>query len=378
MNRNGRTRLDVFHQLPRSVAGWNDTATSITNDVRDGVGRPPWWYARYRPELVLEKCIRSTTAPSNRRVLGVVAMWGHLTTEQVAAATDLPVAKALNTLRRLHVAGLLRRTSLVFRRNHAAQLEVWSLAPDSDGPLATLQRRLPFDIWTDLTAGWPPRPSPPQSWTHDIVAAEIALRLINTTSNITAAWGVHCADVGLLTGQGRSTGTRQNAVADAVLIRHDGLPIALEVQRSFTGPAITTKLQRWVELIRAHREHAPAVVWIVFDDAAAPNRTHHRGFKTRVAELVRANPTPVIRHQIAERIGVVHWTDWFPASHTASATFAELGVQRATGPAGQPWNPALMLDAFDTPFTAIDRDRWMNGIVRSLDWDGALTPNPER
>jgi hypothetical protein len=193
---------------------------------------------------------------------------------------------------------------------------------------------------------------------HNVLTAELALRAAEFLT-IGTVLGERQAHVNTLayTAQGLPEPPgRSQQTADAVIVRGDGLRIAVETTASVGSAGFTRKAEAWARTLsrRALDDTGLVVVFVVADRTSAEGE-HGRGtllssVRKKVARATRLIPGTA-SNRTADRMFVVEWRDWFPARGEASDDFLSLRAQRPNGPSNE-WTIADLLDGFDVPAPA--------------------------
>ncbi len=215
----------------------------------------------------------------------------------------------------------------------------------------SLNERLTWAEWLSVTGG--------QAWTsggqfdrHNLLATELGLRLAEYTE-VGTVLGERFSTVDLLTGSGvgRAEVRGDRRTADMVVVRGDGMRVAVEVTAT-VSPYFDSKVERWARLLAESPFPATGltVVFLVaqpVDDVDA-TRLRSKTYQA-VMRAVRKHPGVSV-DPTALRIGVATWREWFPSAHTASEAFLTLRAHRPV----DGWSDADFLDPGSVPFAAAD------------------------
>jgi hypothetical protein len=212
--------------------------------------------------------------------------------------------------------------------------------------------------WLTVTGG--------QRWTsggqydrHNAVATEFILRC-SEYANVGAVLGEKFSTVDLLAGSGlgKKVDKPDNRSADATIIRHDGLRVAIELT-SNVSRGLENKVRRWARLISERPLETSGLV-VVFLAAGHPNGARGKNARRSIYETV----SRVLREfpgtgtdSPAARIGCASWTDYFPARHHLSDLFLRLEADFAigSGSGAAKWIPRGLLDEYSfTPWKSFD------------------------
>ena len=225
--------------------------------------------------------------------------------------------------------------------------------PTNSQAVERIIERLTYAEWVSLTGGW--------EWDkggqfdrHNVLATELGLRLAEYC-DVATVLGEKFSTVDLLAGSGIGwkpmTGDTKSA--DLTVIRPDALKVAVELTATL-GASFEKKVDRWARILndRPMNESGLAVVFVVAPSHGSSARKVLTTTYKAIAAVSRRFPGTV-RESIATRIGVVSWTDWFPARHSISTDFFTMTVNMPTGMADghMVWTRTNLLDAAAYPFT---------------------------
>ena len=350
---------------------WDDPLTDPQWPSRSR-GRTGRSGRRFRSvDEAFERLTRDRRRPHANNLLAAVGSWRHLNTGQLVAITGSSRNTVLSYARDLADAGLLE---IAVRPQEAD--DVWRLparqgsSAGSDPTAAALRRWVgsltPGERFA-LTAGGDPGRGRRQSHRHDLVAAEIGLRLMEARNDLAAVFGETHASARAIFGTDQAT-----AIADLCVVRGDGLRVAVEVVGHSTRTALTDKILRWArgydettarraaangraltprDWSPARNSHHQTGVIVVFVNAAT---THHDTFARNLraahadaltAAALSGSATPATRRQVAlarTQILLADWTEWAPTARAFTTAFVSL---KAWGsPDGTRWEPVNVLD----------------------------------
>lgn len=342
-----------------SSAAWL-SANLARRQAQSGLGRIPAWMNQAEDQLV-----GSLNMPRRRDArlgaMSAIDVWRTLTGEQLAAFTGFgelanPRAAAMGELFAAGICDIGQfNTGLAYAKS-AGNIYRPSRTNRFDRDIAP---RLTYPEWVSVTAGHPWE-SGSQYDRHNILAAELALRVAEWCE-IGAVTGEKLSSWDMLahTGAGFAPQSGVQRAADATLIRTDGARIAVELTAS-TGKSFDRKVRGWAQLL-SNRRMADTGLLVVFVVATRPDKLVNTGevmtqVRQSIANACRDNPG-VNFDRTAARIFVADWRDWFPTTKQLAPGFLSLEAQRPTGPSGDLWEKASMLDPFDTPFEATDDGR---------------------
>ena len=223
-----------------------------------------------------------------------------------------------------------------------------------------IEPRATFEQWASVTAGIGYE-SASQYDRHNVLTTELLLRAAEWLP-IAAIAGEQQSDLETLAytsvgGVPPRIAQLQRA-ADGVLVRPDGVRIAIELTAS-TGTSFQAKVERWARVLHECRFDDTGLV-VVFVTAPRSGRSSsgQRPIQQQVQRTV-ARTVDAIRgtdtDRTRDRIAVASWESWFPSPGEVSHEFLSLQAARATGAdRSNPWVPVRLLDemAVRTPRSA--------------------------
>lgn len=270
-----------------------------------------------------EKAMRRALSPIGLAILGQLATWSVMTTQQLAAATGIEALTRLDhyVLRDMHNLGLIEYGTL---GTQAAQ------APSSYLPLLVrLARpetveRLTADVMTDqqyltVTAGrgWPYQRD--NQSLHALMNVEWSLRGSTMHPHITGVLGESLAATTTLLGHtpGHYTFT---STADAAWILNDGRRLAIEMTCSETDE-LDKKVHSWAKRLQEDTDRHLAVLFVI-----APPRGEDK-VVTAITKLLKKGLSLAISDKYLSespsnphlsRIFYTRWTDWYRPGEISS------------------------------------------------------------
>lgn len=297
-----------------------------------------------------QEAIEQILAARRQRRLAHVAavnLWRTMTTEQLAAMTGTVTLARRRSLEvdLLFAAGLVQKGRFVLddaKGRRAPGL----LRPDPMTRLEPFTSRLSYREWVGLTAGQPWRWGS-QFDRHNLIATELALRVAEHCG-VAAVFGEALAALDVLTRSGEPALAAR--AADAVLVRRDGLRIALEVT-AHAGVTFAGKVSRWARTLAQDRSGSLVVVFV---DAAHPDLdgqarcSLENGMRGKLVRAI-ARDLDAVLARVWERMFVVSWRDWFPGPGQVLRAFPGLPVRRPAGVgpgATTRWEGLDLLDPF--------------------------------
>lgn len=274
--------------------------------------------------------------------LSAIDSWRTITGEQVCAITG---SKEFSTANPRHLVG---------RFFHAGLIDIGSFPRPFGTSPARLYRPAPTNVFEQRLA---PHLTGPEAiavhggygWSaghqydrHNVLAAELALRISEFTGM--TVLGEKYASVDLLVGSGigRSSVRAGGKTGDAVIIRDDGLRIVVEITASYSA-GLEAKMDRWAQLLHDHPLETSGLM-VVFVVAAHPDICRKGSSPATVLSATRKRMAKVLRRYPAysadapaNRMGVVAWSNWFPAPHSFSTALLE-GTVETYDPLTQLWS----------------------------------------
>jgi hypothetical protein len=329
------------------------------SQVAAGVKRLPA-YLRADPDEAESKLADPVRLPTHLNILSVLDSWRGTTSEQLAAFTGhKAIAKGKS-----RIMTDLFTTDLVDVGIFANAL--FNTTNTDRGSLyranttGTFNRKiapnLTYAEWVSTTAGLDNKSAGGLHDRHNIIAAEVALRIAELC-DIGTVVGEKLSTADLLgyTSVGEaSRGPRYSRSADLTVIREDGAKIAVEITAN-AGTSFEAKVQHWADLLSTRRmdDCGLAVLFVLVDrqDGKISRNNNVRNTVYRIVREVVRNTPGVNFDRVASRMGIADYREWFPAPGKVSPSFFELDCDRPTGPAGAGlWERASLLSNDDLPF----------------------------
>jgi hypothetical protein len=346
--------------------------------LRDaGVVKAPSWL-RMSAEDAMARVLLPRHREQILRTLAALDQWRTMTVQQVEAMADVEglCTGERSLLSAMWNAGLvdLCEMGAAFGRG-LRDRDALLLRPGRPGAAhRAFEETLSYVEWVSMTAGIP-LDSDRQAARHNILATELGLRVAEF-GNAAMVLGEKLSAMSLLAYEGVGAPVPTTGVggsADLTIVRGDGLRVAVEMTASVGGGWSGGKVERLVRTL-ARRPLAETGLCALFvvaprkEAAALDPREVLRRVKRDVLRAVRAYPGP-LSDPTANRVGVVSWTDYFPAAHTAAPGFPTLAVERPTGAGTQSdadedrvWEPAAFLDPSSVPFVPL-RPEAMRAVI---------------
>lgn len=198
---------------------------------------------------------------------------------------------------------------------------------------------------------------------HNLLSAELGLRVAEYLP-IGTVLGEKMSTYDLLAGSGigrpeLKTGAAKRA--DLCIVRDDGLRIAVEITATMSDH-FDNKVKSWAQLLAKTPMKDSGLV-VLFVAAEPPGKVKEgtdstpssvRGrIYSAIKRAVRENPGTSY-DQVAARMGVATWREYFPGNHLVSDRFMNLTADFDLGGHEEKWKTINMLDLFDLPFEPAD------------------------
>jgi hypothetical protein len=317
-------------------------------DPDSRVGRPLW--------------SRCTNSEHVHRVLALLNAFHHATSRQLHAVSQFPWHRSTKYLKAPFDLGIVQRGVFQKQRQTAGALpRLYSL---HDGrPLRRLLAGIDDDTARRIVG------NDDRAYTmsarhirHDVLAFELALRIMETQPNIVAVTGEHqSTPAALLPGLKHTP----SFGADFVLHRHDGLRIAFEIAASRNNDHLKRTVEKWARLfVDLPRQDSGLVVVIV-----NAHRTRHGQMASDLRRILAdvtagknlksLDGTRAAEHEVLRARTQIHlasWLDWFPTSRTISP--AGVGLHAASTPDGERWIAQALADPASYAYEPRGGTRW--------------------
>jgi hypothetical protein len=288
--------------------------------------------------------------------LGFLGQHHHALTSQLAAHGGWDRSQAGRILTPLWKAGLIEYTQLNPKSGpRLAHERLWRLRTDGNELAATI-RDLADRTWAYMTCGFDiTKPGAGRSHhNHNLHATELALRCYEAHPTIATVWGEPCGDPWLLAPEwlpSRPAGPARWR-ADAVLVRTDGLRIAIELTRDVSGGSLAGKAQRWANLLAGGTPQDTGLLVMFVNIATAET---HKATGTAIRNVIEQATDP---NQVGgatasknARAGILaaSWREWFPHPWHISDAFFRLDAAYCRVGASQ-WGYVAAADATQLVF----------------------------
>jgi hypothetical protein len=327
----------------------------------------------------LENLSGNYSRRTRQNMWAVVDSWRTISAEQAAAFTGAP---ALATPTTLAVAssfaiGLIDIGTLPMAIQQARGFDSRALyrPSNTDAYRELIAPTLTYPERLQITGGYP-WASGGQYDRHNVLAAELALRAAEHLA-IGGVLGEKFASVDLLAGSGigRTLPKPDNRRADGVILRPDGMRIAVEITATASN-TFKQKVRRWAQLL-TERPLETSGLTILFvtaphSDRIETGRDPRKAVYQTITEVLREFPGTG-RDSPAARIGLASWDQWFPGRHLLSKEFFEMRADFALEPGKRgkdKWVSKSML-------TEIDFQPWRDfDATAVIDNQGLLGATP--
>lgn len=282
-------------------------------------------------------------------VLGALSVWRTATSEQVAAIIGDP--KMANEWRsQAHVlwaAGLVQEGTVTppAGMNHFPRL----YRLDRLGPWEKLAKHLRFEEWLGVIGArqWGAGASHDR---HNLIATEIGLRIAEFCRIGTALGETPVRNI---VDPSCSVPARSPRAADGVVVRRDGLRIAIEATAAITG--LDEKVSAWADILSRDESRSTVVVFVdIWRSATEAGMSASAGrFSHNIRQVVARESSATMARvsaRVPERIGVIRWEDWFPGPGLVDdGALLGLTAEFHTGPREKPWAAVDLLDPSFNP-----------------------------
>lgn len=329
-----------------------------------GIGRLP---ARYR--ISEERALQNVLAPRGWRsrldLLAVVDSWRTVSGEQASAFTGQktlanPENNAIPSLFAASMIDVGAYTNGLFT---TTQGKGFVYRPSAGKAVRDdLLPNLTYPEHVSVTGGYE-WSTGGQYTRHNLLSAELGLRAAEYLP-IGTVLGEKMSTYDLLAGSGigrqeLKTGAAKRA--DLCIVRDDGLRIAVEITATMSDH-FDAKVKSWAKLLASTpmKDSGLVVLFIAAEPPAkikegtdaTPSSVRGRIYSA-IKRAVREYPGTSY-DQVAARMGVATWREYFPGNHMVSDRFMNLTADFDLGGYEEKWKTVNMLDLFDLPFTPAD------------------------
>lgn len=306
-----------------------------------------------RTKVTAEKAMKMLFGGRRRKsalsLIATLDAWATVTAEQAAliAGDRALLNPNSHVVHALYSLGVLDigQYALPFARKEKNRVWLYRRA-SGDGLHKQITDELTWAEWI-VTSGGLPWNTGTSFDRHNVLATELVLRAAEflPIGTVLGEKFVHASS--LASAEATSKFTHR---ADALLVREDGLRIAVEITASRSA-AFEAKVERWAKFMRENPLETSGVI-VIFVTVPKPDDVRKRGggaeVRKAVQKVLRSYPERS-RNAPSSRIGVVEWSDWFPDRHLLADEFLSMEVQFPVGrSAADRWAPVPLVDvSFD-------------------------------
>jgi hypothetical protein len=275
-------------------------------------------------------------------LLGAINLWRTITTEQLSAFTGRIAGNSqLGTdLSVLWSAGLVQRGQ--YHDGFQRLKKVPSIFRPDNRVKERLLDELNYRDWIGVTGGSDSVYSH-QFDRHNVLTTELALRAAEMCS-LRGVAGESVAGWSKLFPP--EIEPNPHRAADAVFVRHNGSRILIEMTVTVSS-ATVTKVKQLAELLARDPTGNTSAIFVVAAHPSSVNASTVSLLARQAVAKATVQSMGNIMANVASRIGVVRWKDWFPAPGMVSPNFFSLSALTATGPRDDLWQSTDFLDPFD-------------------------------
>ena len=280
--------------------------------------------------------------------LAPINLWRTINGQQLAAITGNPTnASRSEEIGLLFDAELIQRGRFYYAGRSLDVPEIFRPDPHAD---KVDLRHLRYADWLGVTLGGQSIKGH-QYDRHNILATEFSLRAAEICP-LRSVLGEGLATWPKLFGSVLRPNPHRSA--DAVLVREDGLKIAVEITATFTV-ATVKKIEQLAELLARDKSKSVVVLFVV---AVQPNQGKTADVMKPLRRAVKKSAHSSMNRILADvenRMAIVKWTDLFPAPGLVEPEFVQLRAQRYSAK-DDDWLPTNLLDPYDVSFPGADFD----------------------
>lgn len=305
--------------VPGSQAVWSSSAGSPTGTKKA------------TPEKALKMLFGGRRRKSALALIACLDSWSTVTAEQAALiagdrALLKPTSQVVHALYSLGVLDMGRYPGPLARKEADP---VWLYRRAGTNALSEhITQELTWAEWVSASGGL--------SWSstasfdrHNVLATELVLRAAEFLK-VGTVLGEKFVHASLLAAADSTI--RFTHRADALIVREDGLRIAVEMTASRSAQ-FEKKVERWARFM-AENPLEDTGLMVVFVAVPHPGDVRKRSgaaeVRKAVQKVMRSFPERS-RNAPAGRIGVVEWADWFPDRHLLTEKFINMEVQFPLG-----------------------------------------------
>lgn len=340
-----------------SQAAWIGRARALRR-IAAGTGKLPASF-RTTPDDAWRRFESDSGWQTKLDVLGAIDTWRTATAEQLAAITghdEIATGRhsITNDLFAMDAVEVGLVSDALHRGPKSSRVHLFRPGRPS-AAIDQIAERLTYPEWVSVTAG-SGFEFTRQFDRHNLLATELGLRVAEFC-RIGTVLGEKLSTVDALAfsgwGQEPPTSDSQRA-ADLVVVREDGLRIAVEITAS-RGPSLTSKIDRWAQTLSRRRLSDNGLI-VLFIVAGVPDSSMHttaaimKSVRHQITTSGRMYPGPH-NDRTVDRMFVVAWDDWFPKRGSTTGDFVSLNVERNVGPT---WEPTSLLTLPYSPSAGLD------------------------
>lgn len=312
-----------------------------------------------------DEALKVVTDPANFErllpALGVIENMRTTTIEQLSALTahNYTTARMRTLLSAAFAAGLIdigRVSDLL--GNGISSVPGYLLRPAKGRQRIfdkKIRRHLTLPEQISVTGGYP-YSTGGQYDRHNIISVEMLLRAAELLDIGTIVGEKHCtADMLFGSGLGRRElvgGIR----GDGMIVRDDGMRIAIEMTSSANAADMWRKVRGWAEHMDSSSfARNGVIVLFVIAPSFESNHTESAlvsNVKRSVKRAMSMFPGSG-KVRMRDRFAIAHWTDWFPTRDTVDPSFLSLRSRTRTGTGEDMWLDVDLLDdeRYDADFS---------------------------
>lgn len=293
------------------------------------------------------------------QAIAVLHAFGHLDAKQLCAWIGIDARNTSRYLKKLFDFGIVQRgTFNPYARIGGSFPYLYSL---HDGkPLRRYLRAIGRDRARQIMGtpnGLPKLTT--RHIHHNVTVVEAALRIFETSDRWAAVAGEHGATIAKMLPDHTFEELSPRMGADAVLIRNDGLQVALEVAASADRRHLRSKIAQWTRLLASLSDRDNlVVVWV--NAVTADHEKAAQTLRNLYTSVVHSTQLQTFDHlplsptqvrRVQQRMFVASWADWFPAPRTVSTVAVDLtcGFNKQ----GEQWTPIALADPASYPAPAV-------------------------
>lgn len=305
---------------PGGTANWLSRPT-VERLAEQGLVRPPRWLSKTSDDAMRDIAtgVRST---SQLRAIAAIGCFRTLTTEQLAAITGEPLFATNNeavVYTNLLASGLVNEGIIKMPGHHRMPRMVRPFAGNSAGVKPLVSHLNDTDA-VGVTHGQPWRAGSMND-RHNMLAAELLLRIAEYT-NASLVLGEQLASIEQL------TDLNSKRAGDGMFVLPNGGVVVIEMTATINS-GFPAKMEAWAAALGQNPNLS-----VVFVDITHPDHSEKSAYVGKVLRReikAASSDMSYILADVAKRMMVARWIDWFPAAGEVSADFFSLKAQRPVG-----------------------------------------------